>query len=237
LKLVLRNPYLWIVVGYVFSALFLTKILMFILYLIGVQLNQETYKNFTDFMSGEEVLKAYSIFGLQIIKFILVLVLVYKTNLFLTRKICIRKKDFLYALYTLILKMVISVGTVAIFAYIGIDTAMSTPNQEKFDAFMMKFVAFGVIYGVICAPIIEEFIFRKVMLGHIFKEKKYIGLIISTILFSFLHFVSGFSLSGLIMYTSLGLVFGWLYIKTGRIETTIIIHMINNLITILMVNI
>lgn len=237
LKKSVLNPYVWIVIGYLISITILSKVFMYLFYATGVGQGSVVYKGFTDFLSNETKLNSFIIFFIQTLKFIIVLWLVYKTNLFTVRKIDIKKKDFLYSGICLILKAVISALSVAIVSYIGLETNSYTPNQAKFDEFFQQYIILGIIYSVVCAPIIEEFVFRKVLLGYIFQNYKHVGLAVSSCLFGCLHLVAGFSLTGLIMYVLMGYVFGYVYLKSGRIETTIVMHMINNIVTLLLINV
>lgn len=81
------------------------------------------------------------------------------------------------------------------------------------------------VYGAILGPIIEEFIFRYVMVGNIGKMKN-ISLIVSSIIFSYSH-AAGHILYW-IMYFVAGLIFALIYKKTERIDICMLIHIINN---------
>lgn len=81
------------------------------------------------------------------------------------------------------------------------------------------------VYVSILGPIIEEFIFRYVMIGNIGKMKN-AALIISSIIFSFSH-MAGHILYR-IMYFVMGLTLSLIYKKTERIDICMLIHIINN---------
>lgn len=80
---------------------------------------------------------------------------------------------------------------------------------------------------VIIGPIIEELIFRGIILNGLLKNYSFKkSLILSSFLFAVFHlnpwqFFPAFAL---------GLLFGWLFFKTRSIVLTIIAHMLNNLI-------
>jgi len=78
---------------------------------------------------------------------------------------------------------------------------------------------------VVAAPILEEFIFRGIMLNGLLKKySPHKAIIVTSILFGFVHlnpwqFISAFIL---------GLFIGWIYYKTRSISLVIIIHAFNN---------
>ena len=81
---------------------------------------------------------------------------------------------------------------------------------------------------VILAPIAEEIMTRGIFIGVLFKEKPYLGLIVSSVLFSLLHGPT--DVLSFITYVVPGLTLGFIYIKTDRLVTPIIGHMLNNLL-------
>ena len=80
------------------------------------------------------------------------------------------------------------------------------------------------ILVVICAPIVEELIFRKLMIDKLSRYGDLVAIITSAVAFGFFHgnFYQFF-------YASfLGLLLGYLYCKSGNIKYTIIFHMLIN---------
>ncbi|BDZ30077.1 type II CAAX endopeptidase family protein [Lactiplantibacillus sp. WILCCON 0030] len=74
------------------------------------------------------------------------------------------------------------------------------------------------------APIMEEIVFRKVIFGFFTPVTGSIGAaVISSLLFSFAH-----ADGHLILYAFVGLFFCWLYRHTGRIQTSMIAHVLMN---------
>ncbi|MFB9768329.1 CPBP family intramembrane glutamic endopeptidase [Lactiplantibacillus modestisalitolerans] len=83
----------------------------------------------------------------------------------------------------------------------------------------------AVILG---APIMEEIVFRKVIFGNLVPVTGAIGAaLISSIFFSFAHADGHFFL-----YAFIGLLFCWLYQRTGRIQTSAIAHVLMNALVI-----
>ena len=83
-----------------------------------------------------------------------------------------------------------------------------------------------VLFMVILAPVIEEYIFRKQLIDrmHIYGEK--LAVITSALMFGLFHG----NLSQLFYAFTLGLVFGYVYLKTGKLRYSIGLHMLINLI-------
>ena len=83
-----------------------------------------------------------------------------------------------------------------------------------------------VLFLVILAPVIEEYIFRKQLIDrmHIYGEK--LAVITSALMFGLFHG----NLSQFFYAFALGLVFGYVYLKTGKLRYSIGLHMLINLI-------
>ena len=83
-----------------------------------------------------------------------------------------------------------------------------------------------VLFIVILAPTIEEYIFRKHLIDrmHIYGEK--LAVITSTLMFGLFHG----NLSQFFYAFALGLVFGYVYLKTGKLRYSIGLHMLINLL-------
>ncbi len=94
-----------------------------------------------------------------------------------------------------------------------LETAMSMSNI---------YVTF--IFAVLLAPLMEELIFRKLLIDRIGRIDKRTALFFSALAFGLFHgnFYQFFYAYGL------GLLFGFIYIKTGRIRYTVGLHMIIN---------
>ena len=78
--------------------------------------------------------------------------------------------------------------------------------------------------AVICAPFVEEMIFRKILIDRISKYGNKTAILISGIMFGLFHgnFTQAFYAA------MLGMLFAFIYIRTGRIQYTIILHMCVN---------
>lgn len=83
-----------------------------------------------------------------------------------------------------------------------------------------------VLFMVILAPVIEEYIFRKQLIDrmHIYGEK--LAVFTSALMFGLFHG----NLSQFFYAFALGLVFGYVYLKTGKLRYSIGLHMLINFI-------
>lgn len=88
----------------------------------------------------------------------------------------------------------------------------------------------GNLLGLFCVavagPITEELVFRRAILGSMLesKMKPEIAVLISAILFALIHFNWAQAPAAIII----GVIFGWLYVRTGSIVPSIVCHIINN---------
>jgi hypothetical protein len=91
---------------------------------------------------------------------------------------------------------------------------------------LIKHNAFSMAMVVIFAPILEEVIFRGIILKGFLKNYSPTKAIIwSAVLFGLVHMNPWQFMSA----TGIGLVMGWLYWKTDSIIPGIILHFVNNL--------
>ncbi len=80
-----------------------------------------------------------------------------------------------------------------------------------------------LIVGIL-APIFEELIFRKVLIDHVSVNGYLPAILVSGIMFGLFH--GNFSQAG--FATLIGCLFAFIYVKTGKVIYTIILHMIMN---------
>ncbi len=126
----------------------------------------------------------------------------------------------------------------AIISLIGVQFsyAASSDNQNMINDLSVNFPILIFITTVLIAPIVEEFFYRKLIMGHIFKHYAKTGLLVSSILFGFAHFsidslIYNFNPFNILSYIVMGFFFGLIYYKTKRIEASIVTHLINNLMS------
>lgn len=114
---------------------------------------------------------------------------------------------------------------------------IATNEELNRQAITNSPVYYTILSAVILGPIIEELIFRK-SLDKIFKNK-FVYIIISGLLFGFAHVIvdlsSALNLLYIIPYGALGVMFALMNYKTKTVFTSIMMHMIHNLITCLLI--
>lgn len=81
-----------------------------------------------------------------------------------------------------------------------------------------------LILAVCCAPFVEEMIFRKVLIDRIRKYGDKTAIIVSGLMFGLFHG----NFSQFFYAAFLGMLFAFIYTRTGRIRYTIILHMMVN---------
>lgn len=81
-----------------------------------------------------------------------------------------------------------------------------------------------VLVVVVIGPIAEELIFRKALIDRLGKYGEKMALIVSSVAFGIFHG----NFDQLFYATMIGFVLGFLYIKTGRIRFSCILHMLVN---------
>lgn len=80
------------------------------------------------------------------------------------------------------------------------------------------------IYMVICAPILEEYIFRKLIVDRTVRYGQGVAVLVSGLMFGLFHG----NLNQFVYAFTLGMFLAFLYVKTGKLRYTIGIHMIIN---------
>ena len=125
--------------------------------------------------------------------------------------------DFRYLYLMLIIILIFKIGfNIPVDNLIG-NTKLSNP-----------FINLSyVLVLVIIAPILEEFIFRGIILkGLLTRYSPKFAIIVSALLFGLFHFSSQQIWHAFLM----GLLWGWIYYKTKSIGTVILLHCFSNFI-------
>ena len=111
----------------------------------------------------------------------------------------------------------------------------TTDNQHAIEMLMSTLsipMVTMVIYGVFLAPIVEEIIFRGLILNYFFRHQWWwSNIILSGFLFALPHVFIPTSLATFIdylMYMSMGMILAYIYKRTGRLQDNIAVHMLNN---------
>lgn len=83
---------------------------------------------------------------------------------------------------------------------------------------------FMILYMVICAPIMEEYVFRKLIVERTVKYGQGVAVVVSGLMFGLFHG----NLNQFAYAFTLGCFLAFLYVKTGKLKITIAIHMMIN---------
>ena len=82
------------------------------------------------------------------------------------------------------------------------------------------------IYTVLCAPVFEEFLFRKMICNRVIKYGQGMAIMLSGLMFGLFHG----NYNQFFYAFFIGCFFAFIYVKTGKIQYTIGLHMIVNFI-------
>ncbi|WP_101772488.1 CPBP family intramembrane glutamic endopeptidase [Peptostreptococcus faecalis] len=140
----------------------------------------------------------------------------------------INKKNIVYIIIGFIVMRIIVYSGISILNFQGID---QTANDKLIiDVYKNTSWYLVIVTSVIFAPIVEEILFRGYIIGHIFKKKPILGIIISSLIFGSIHTAT--NITSLVMYSLMGAVFGIVYYKTKRLEVSMSVHILNNIVAI-----
>ncbi|SES37828.1 CPBP family intramembrane glutamic endopeptidase [Psychrobacillus sp. OK032] len=105
---------------------------------------------------------------------------------------------------------------------LGIEPGSANTEQFIEIAHSVPFAIFAI---VIFAPILEEFIFRRIIFGSLLpKTNFFVAAMVSAIAFAVIHF----EFVHILLYAVSGFIFAFIYYKTKRIIASIISHMLLN---------
>ncbi|WP_027109057.1 CPBP family intramembrane glutamic endopeptidase [Lacticigenium naphthae] len=101
-------------------------------------------------------------------------------------------------------------------------------NTQSLLEIVRHFPIFILLISI-AGPVMEEFVFRKVLFGGLIDHIGGIGAaVVSSLAFAFIHFDGH-----ILLYSSMGFVFSYIYYKTKSISTPIIAHALMNTAAIL----
>lgn len=81
-----------------------------------------------------------------------------------------------------------------------------------------------ILLLVICAPVFEEIIFRKILIDRLSRYGEGVAIVLAAAIFGLFHFNIG---QGIYAF-ALGLFWGFIYTRTRKIQYTMILHMLIN---------
>lgn len=95
-------------------------------------------------------------------------------------------------------------------------------------------LALTPLVAIICSPVIEEVIFRKLIFGYLNSK---VGFWFASITSSILFALGHANYAGWLGFFLIGMFWSWIYKKTGNIMITIILHMSLNTIALIVMSI
>ena len=117
-----------------------------------------------------------------------------------------------------------------------VDPVAHTLLKELRDDFSAELLAEIIISAVILAPLLEELVFRglfQTSLVRVFRGMRWPALLIASAVFAVIHW-SVVPWHGILPLFALGLVFGYIYERTGSLLTPIIAHAVFNALNVTM---
>ena len=133
----------------------------------------------------------------------------------------------IYVLMGVLYMFVFSILLEPLEYYLDIDM------NNYLNMFNQGSLAFNILITVISAPILEEIFFRGLVLRNLLNRyKEHWAIIFSALFFSIAHMSLVQSVPAFFM----GLLFGYIYVRTNRSLSTVIwVHLINNLLSYAMI--
>ncbi|MBG3296959.1 CPBP family intramembrane metalloprotease [Staphylococcus aureus] len=170
---------------------------------------------------GTDVSYDHEYIGLFIILLGVVFLKVLNINL-----LSFKKLKFTHMLY-IIFGFLLMYGLDNLYDMFAPPTLNETLIDEEFEdvPYHLALISIAII-----PPIAEEIICRGLIIRVLFRNHLFLGLIVSSIFFALIH--ESDTLIGYLPYFYSGLIFGYTYLKTKRLEVPILIHFINNLLAI-----
>ena len=115
--------------------------------------------------------------------------------------------------------------TIGVYIETEIFGIQSGSDNTKTFIEIAKAAPIMILSIVLIGPILEEFVFRRVIFGSLIQAQGYwLSAIISGVIFALIHF----DFTHILLYTICGLVFAYLYHKTKRLLTSIVAHILLN---------
>lgn len=110
-----------------------------------------------------------------------------------------------------------------------------SPNTERLMEVARQLPVFIILISIV-GPILEEYVFRKVLFGELynaFKGNRVVSFIIATVISSLIFALAHNDFKFIPIYFGMGVIFSLAYVITKRIAVPIIIHMVQNGLVVL----
>lgn len=89
---------------------------------------------------------------------------------------------------------------------------------------------FVVILAIVVAPLVEELIFRGVVMNYFFKYSRlaWINISLSAVLFGLFHVFQAFNVFDFLQYAAMGAILATVYKRTRQLQYSVLLHALNN---------
>ncbi len=128
-------------------------------------------------------------------------------------------------------------GISAILVRFGLTTSR---NQQRVNSLVQKNRFYYTLMAVVFAPFVEELVFRGAIFNSFrVRNRKALGYFISAFVFGFIHVMGSFFAGDyrdclfIFVYGGLGIVLAYVCDRTDSIYCSILLHMLNNAISLL----
>ncbi|HZK03392.1 MAG TPA: type II CAAX endopeptidase family protein [Bacteroidaceae bacterium] len=120
---------------------------------------------------------------------------------------------------------------VSLFTIDLVSSLLDLPDNNEWLFKEMSNSLLIIIPIVLLGPIVEEIVFRKIIIQEFLNMslKPHISILFSALIFGLIHI----NPAQMLFAFAAGLIFGWIYFKTGSIVPGIIGHIINNSIGVI----
>ncbi len=129
----------------------------------------------------------------------------------------------------------------AIIMYYGVNVAVGetlgsgkSDNQKRIETLTREVpLGLSLLATGVLAPVFEEVVFRY-YLQDLALGNGMTGLLVSSLLFALMHMVAGFSLSALLSYMGASVVVGVLYMVSGGLLFSCLMHVVVNSLAVML---
>lgn len=102
---------------------------------------------------------------------------------------------------------------------------IGNPVKNPFgDAAVDMSLPTAILLVVLCAPVVEEYVFRKIIIDRSIRYGEKTAIVLSGVMFALFHG----NLNQFVYALGLGMFFGFIYVKTGKLVYTIVLHALVN---------
>lgn len=131
------------------------------------------------------------------------------------------------AIGLIVMLSVIGAVLTALMGHLTISQNQASINQTLRTGILARI---GMVFlAVVIAPLIEETIFRGIIMNTWLHHNRYYGdVLLSAILFGIFHTTADLSIVTVLPYVIMGAVFALIYRKTGNLAVNIYTHMLYN---------